>query len=239
MIDYDRAQKLWEFERAHGPTHRMHGKVVGRFLTERLRGERVFDVGCGNGHYSRLLEQSNWVVSADLSAVSAAMTRDARRAGSPVLRGSVLALPFADSSADAVVALETFEHIDDDRAAVLEFFRVLRPGGRLLFSVPADPRLYCAIDREDGHFRRYTERDLVDRLFAGFRMSFLSGYGFPSMRTYYRILPRFYSVENPPALSRSLPARLAMSALYAVFHLDLLFGGAFPGLHLYGVVEPA
>ncbi len=68
-------------------------------------------------------------------------------------------------------------------------------------------------------------------------MSFLSGYGFPSMRTDYRILPRFYSVENPPALSRSLPARLVMQLVYAIFHLDLLFGGAFAGLHLYGVVE--
>ncbi len=48
---------------------------------------------------------------------------------------------------------------------------------------------------------------------------------------------RFYSVESPPAISHSLPARLVMQLVYAIFHLDLLFGGAFAGLHLYGVVE--
>jgi ubiquinone/menaquinone biosynthesis C-methylase UbiE len=237
MVDYDRAQELWEFERDHGPTHRMHAKVVGGFLTDRLRDERVLDVGSGDGRYSQLLEESNRVVSTDLSAVGVSMTRKTRRSGSPVVRSSILVLPFADASFDAVVALETLEHIEDDRAALLECLRVLRPGGRLLFSVPSNPRLYCAIDREDGHFRRYTDRDLVERLFAGCRVSFLSGYGFPVMRTYYRILPRFYSVESPPAMSHSLPARVVMQLVYAVFHLDLLFGGAFPGLHLYGVVE--
>ena len=237
VVDYDRAQELWAFEREHGPTHRMHAKVVGGLLRDRLRGGDVLDVGCGDGRYSRLLETSNRVVSLDLSAVGAAMTRASRRPGSPILRGSALELPFEDASFDAVVALETLEHIEDDRAALVECFRVLRPGGRLLFSVPADPRLFCDIDREDGHFRRYTERDLLDRLFDGYGVSLLSSYGFPLMRSYYRILPRFYSVASPPAASRSLPARLAMTILYAVFHFDLLFRGAFSGLHFYGVVE--
>jgi SAM-dependent methyltransferase len=236
-VDYDRAQELWQFERDHGPTHRMHAKIVGGFLTDRLSGARVLDVGCGDGRYSELLEATNEVVSTDLSALSASMTRRSRRPQSPILQSSILSLPFPDGSFDAVVALETLEHIEDDRAAFLECMRVLRPGGRLLFSVPALPQLYCEIDREDGHYRRYTRADLVERLFADHEISFLASYGFPLMRAYYGLLPRFYSVESPPAMSQSLPARLAMHIVFMLFHLDLLFGGSYSGLHLYGAIE--
>ncbi len=46
------------------------------------------------------------------------------------------ALSFADESFDAVVSLEVMEHIPDFQRAFLECARVLRPGGRLLLSVP-------------------------------------------------------------------------------------------------------
>jgi len=46
-------------------------------------------------------------------------------------------LPYADQSFDIITALEVLEHISDDAGAVSERYRVLRPGGLLLVSVPA------------------------------------------------------------------------------------------------------
>jgi SAM-dependent methyltransferase len=59
---------------------------------------------------------------------------------------------------DTVVCLNVLEHIEDD-AATLKFIRtLLEPGGRLILLVPNDPKAYGTIDREIGHYRRYTPR---------------------------------------------------------------------------------
>ncbi len=69
-----------------------------------------------------------------------------------------------------MVAYDVLEHIEDDVAAAQEFFRCLRPGGRLLVAVPADMRLWSAHDEAVDHVRRY-ERDELLALIedAGFR----------------------------------------------------------------------
>ncbi len=57
---------------------------------------------------------------------------------------------------DTVVCLNVLEHIEDD-AATLNYLRtLLEPGGRLILLVPNDPKAYGTIDKEIGHYRRYT-----------------------------------------------------------------------------------
>ena len=65
---------------------------------------------------------------------------------------------------DTVVALNVVEHIDDHVLAVKNAHSLLRPGGRLVILVPAYPWLYNALDRELGHFRRYTRKSLKEVL---------------------------------------------------------------------------
>ncbi|NUR06185.1 MAG: class I SAM-dependent methyltransferase [Nocardioidaceae bacterium] len=75
--------------------------------------------------------------------------------------GSATALPFADGSFDVASAFDVVEHCDDDRRAVSELGRVLRPGGRLLLSVPAYQWAWSHHDVRAGHYRRYTRPRLV------------------------------------------------------------------------------
>ena len=51
--------------------------------------------------------------------------------------GSAEALPFADHTFDVVAAFDVVEHCDRETLAMAELSRVLRPGGRMLLSVPA------------------------------------------------------------------------------------------------------
>lgn len=60
----------------------------------------------------------------------------------------IQALTYADASFDLVLTSETLEHIPDFRRALLETRRVLRRGGRHVFTVPADPRLERTRSRE-------------------------------------------------------------------------------------------
>ncbi|MDP9052841.1 MAG: bifunctional glycosyltransferase/class I SAM-dependent methyltransferase [Acidobacteriota bacterium] len=65
---------------------------------------------------------------------------------------------------DTAVCLNVLEHIENEASALLAIRGVLRPGGRLILLVPNDPAAYGTIDREIGHFRRYTAQSLRDVL---------------------------------------------------------------------------
>ena len=61
---------------------------------------------------------------------------------------------------DTIVCLNVLEHIEDDRATLADFSRVLPPGGHLALLVPAMPALYGTLDEHLHHFRRYDREPL-------------------------------------------------------------------------------
>ncbi len=70
---------------------------------------------------------------------------------------------------DTIVCINVLEHIEDDAKVLRNFFQLLRPGGHALLLVPAHPRLYSAMDKTLGHYRRYTRDEMVGKLqTAGF-----------------------------------------------------------------------
>jgi SAM-dependent methyltransferase len=79
---------------------------------------------------------------------------------------SAMALPFADGALDAVSAFDVIEHFQAESGLLAELHRVVRPGGRLLLSVPAYRWAWSSHDVAAGHHRRYTRRRLVAALTA-------------------------------------------------------------------------
>jgi 2-polyprenyl-6-hydroxyphenyl methylase/3-demethylubiquinone-9 3-methyltransferase len=93
-----------------------------------LASPLLLDLGCGKGRFARRLKAAGArVVGLDLSMGMLGEAEDLAR-----VRGSARALPFADATFDAVVAVEAFEHMGNVGDAVAEARRVLRPGGRLI-----------------------------------------------------------------------------------------------------------
>lgn len=101
-------------------------------------------------------------------------------------RVDLAALPYADRSLDAFVCSHVLEHVPDDRAAMAELFRVLKPGGWGLLLVPIvlpvretdeDPGPLGAAERwrrfgQDDHVRLYAKADFLGRLrAAGFTVA--------------------------------------------------------------------
>ena len=64
----------------------------------------------------------------------------------------------------SAVLVNVLEHIEDDVSALHELYRILEPGGALSIFVPALPALYSELDRIFGHFRRYTGRELREKV---------------------------------------------------------------------------
>lgn len=81
---------------------------------------------------------------------------------------------------DYVLAFEVLEHIEDDKMALAQWFQWLKPGGKLLLSVPAQMRYWTASDEWAGHYRRY-EREELESLVVdcGYTIGHLEAYGSP------------------------------------------------------------
>ncbi len=100
-----------------------------------VTGLRCLDVGCGDGHNTRLLHDRG----ADITALDVSMSfvRAARDASSEIghVLGDATALPFPDHTFDAVTAFMSVMDTAEPERAIAESARVLRPGGWFQFSV--------------------------------------------------------------------------------------------------------
>jgi SAM-dependent methyltransferase len=129
----------------------------------------VLDLGCGTGVVSKELESFSTVTSLDMSDL--ALQYCGKRGICRRVRGDGSRLPLRSESFDGVLGLDIFEHIEDDAAACKESFRVLRPGGLLVISVPAFKSLWGPHDVALHHFRRYRRPELARKLSeAGFKV---------------------------------------------------------------------
>jgi SAM-dependent methyltransferase len=74
-------------------------------------------------------------------------------------------LPFAEEF-DVAGAFDVLEHIDEDEAVLAQLHQAVKPGGGLLLTVPQHPWLWSTVDDFSQHRRRYTRRELVERVEA-------------------------------------------------------------------------
>lgn len=141
---------------------------------------RFFEAGAGTGHMSSLFVARGFTgVCHDLGDSSREMMRQRfRDEPRMAVVDDVEALP--DASFDYLLAFEVLEHIEPDADVLAQWARKLRPGGRLLVSVPAHQRKFGASDAMVGHVRRY-ERDQLRAVFeaAGFTDIGMVNYGWP------------------------------------------------------------
>ena len=109
-----------------------------RFAAESLSAGRVLDIACGTGYGTNLLaEVADLAIGADISKIAvdhANQTYASPQCG--FVQADVLKLGFADGVFDAVVSLETVEHVDDSTGYFAEVSRVLGNQGILVVSAP-------------------------------------------------------------------------------------------------------
>lgn len=158
-------------------------------------GKRVLDIGCGTGFFSKMLIEIGYeVTSIDSSPVALDYSR--KRGLANLVTGDALKLPFPDGSFDAACALDILEHIDDDRGALKEWQRVLKPGGVLLIFVPALPFLWGPQDEKLEHKRRYIKVALeneINKVFLVERISYFNAILFLPVlasRYLFRLFPQ-------------------------------------------------
>ena len=136
-----------------------------RLVTREL-GQRVIEIGCGIGNFTRLLLDREAIVALDIEpgCVERLKQRFPDRANLHAFTCDVNSPEFPDLShfrADSCVCLNVLEHIESDYDALRRMTDSLEPGGIVILLVPAFPSLYGPIDEQLGHYRRYTRKSMA------------------------------------------------------------------------------
>jgi len=209
-----------------------YNRSIFRAIEDSIGGD-ILEVGCGTGNITEFLLARGRVTAIDLDEGFVDYARDRFRdePSLTVLQGDILRPPAAiePEGFDTAVCLNVLEHIEDDEEALANMADLLAPGGRAIILVPALPLLFGTIDAALGHVRRYTRRELSDRIrrqgLALRRIRFLNALGalgwFMSgkilrrriiperqARIFDRLVPLLGAIERliPPPFGQSLLA---------------------------------
>jgi 2-polyprenyl-3-methyl-5-hydroxy-6-metoxy-1,4-benzoquinol methylase len=184
-------------------------------------GERILDVGCGEGRHSwEACKRNNCQVCAlDIEVANLKkahstlylLDEQGETKGNWILvRGDITSLPFKDASFDKVICSEVLEHIPDDFQGIRELVRVLKDDGTLAVSVPSYlPEAICwKLSRDyhskpGGHTRIYKASELVSKL----QQNNLHIYAIRhkhALHSFYWISRCLFRVNNEKALIPSL-----------------------------------
>jgi SAM-dependent methyltransferase len=166
---------------------------------------RILEIGCGTGHNLPMLARFGTVDAIEID--DAAREIASARLGKPIATAPLPQLSGIERGGyDLVAVLDVVEHIDDDVAALKAIADCLRPGGKILITVPAHQWMWSAHDVVNHHHRRYSKTTLGDALArAGLRHEGLGWFNsllFPAAvvaRVVGRITGKDDSDDSPPA----------------------------------------
>jgi len=180
-------QRKWGAAPSFGPRQWLRHRLLLKEIS-RLGSGEILDAGCGEGRMEQLLGRSDFSLFGFDESRKSIETACTSAPGAIFLRAGINSMPFAGNKFDAVVSGDVLEHIEDDKAAVAEIFRVLKPGGMAVISVPADPQKWSIDDDWSGHKRRYAKEQLIS-LFksSGFETVSCYHWGWPVTWIYYRL----------------------------------------------------
>jgi SAM-dependent methyltransferase len=169
-----------DFEFAALSAAKNYREALAREFGPHLNGA-VLEVGSGIGQFTEILK-----AQPDITRLTAVEPHgpfcDKHRQAFPrhdLVEGTVDDLP-PGTAWNSIVSLNVLEHIGDDEGELKKYAALLREKkGALCLLVPARPEIYAPIDRDFGHFRRYTRPELHRKLTeAGFQITRLHYYNF-------------------------------------------------------------
>jgi SAM-dependent methyltransferase len=239
-IVYDRMaeldERLWWY--------RARRKVLASLIARRItlpKHARLLEIGCGTGHNLPMLARFGEVDGVELDPEAREIA--ANRVGRPIGASALPDLPdVPDHSYDLIAVLDVIEHVDEDVRSLRMIATKLRPGGRVLITVPAHPWMWSAHDVVNHHKRRYsaeTLRRLIHE--AGLAVELLSPFNsllFPiaaGARLAGRLMGRDSSDDTlPPAPVNALFETIFGLERYAIGRVPFP-----PGVSLVAIASPA
>ena len=153
---------VYERMAAHDTTHwwyRARRDILADYLTrwgELPQDARILEIGCGTGHNLPMLARFGEIDAIEIDETAGAKASE--RLGKPVGTSPLPELHGVQpGSYDLVAVLDVIEHVEDDVAALKAIATALKPGGKILITVPAHQWMWSAHDVVNHHKRRYSK----------------------------------------------------------------------------------
>ena len=216
-------------------------KKAFRELANYYQVKNALDVGCGIGEVIKLILES-WkdaeATGFDISEEAIALARK----NCPGINFFVSDMESLELEAkyDLITAIDVIEHIQDDKKALQKINNLLTENGFLILSLPHLRQYWSKNDEDGGHYRRYSKRDIVEKLHAsGFSIIKTRSYGFPFPVIYHYIKnwlnksKRFHEnrlVRNTSFLTRMISSTIKFIFLFSDVDIGL-------GVHLLVVAK--
>jgi len=217
-------------------------RVLAELIRRKVRppaNARVLEIGCGTGHNLAMLGEFGEVDALELDD-------EARAVAEKRLGRSVMSAPLPELAGvqrknyDLIGAFDVVEHIEDDSAALASIAERLKPGGKLVVTVPAHQWMWSAHDVVNHHKRRYSSRALR-KLFEGSPLKLEAIGYFNSLLFPVAVAERLSSkLRGKDVADLTLPPAFLNAALEKVFAAERYLVGRLPlppGLSLFAVAS--
>ena len=201
---------VYERMAAHDTTHwwyRARRDILADYLTrwgDLPKDARILEIGCGTGHNLPMLAQFGEIDAIEIDETARAKASE--RLGKPVGTAPLPELQgVAPASYDLVAVLDVIEHVEDDVAALKAISTALKPGGKILITVPAHQWMWSAHDVVNHHKRRYSKAGFVALLeksgLRGRKLGYFNSLLFPvavAARFAGKLMGKDDSDDSPP-----------------------------------------
>lgn len=183
---YHLERKHWWFKARMEILESLFEKHIALSDNKKLK---ILNVGVATGATSIMLGKFGEVTSLEYDKDCCDFL--AETVGIHAINASLTELPFENEEYDVVCAFDVIEHIEDDRLAISEIYRVLKKEGIVYLAVPAFQSLWSNHDVVNHHFRRYKMKDFTqkakDERFEIIRKTYFNFILFPPI-FFFRIL---------------------------------------------------
>jgi SAM-dependent methyltransferase len=223
--------------------YRARRDILERLIRTRAKppeDARILEIGCGTGHNLDMLGRFGTVDAVEMDDAARAMASE--RLGRPAKMATLPELRDVDRGAyDLIALLDVLEHVEKDRASLVSIAERLRPGGKLLLTVPAHPWMWSAHDEVNHHKRRYTKkgfREVIEA--AGLKIELLSYFNsllFP-LAAAARVAGRLTGKEDSDDKLPPAPINKAFEFLFGLERYAIGRVPFPPGVSLVAIASP-
>lgn len=165
-----------------------HAKNYNEWIfchVEKYLRNRILEVGCALGNFTEKIIDREYVCAIDIEEEYINKIRSHFKTA-PNFKAllcdisSSAALELKKDGFDTVICFNVLEHVENDAGALDHMSSLLADKGRLCLVVPAFPSIFGEMDKTDNHYRRYTKRQLSEKVrSAGFSIVYCTYMNIP------------------------------------------------------------